>query len=81
MINFLFRSIEGTITIKNFNIYDRWGAPVYSKGLPVINDKSTGWDGTKNGALLPIGIYLFSLEVVYADNSTEMKKGSVLLIY
>ena len=74
------QSIEGTITLKDMIVYDRWGAPVFSDPLPVLNDANGGWDGTLNGAILPSGIYIYRVDVQFADGSSETKTGTVQII-
>lgn len=76
-INDRFRIIDENITVKRFDIYNRWGIKVFES-----IDASTGWDGKINGKNAEIGVYLYILE--YSTNITEKqesKKGYVTLIY
>ena len=76
-INDRFRIIEENITVKRFDIYNRWGIKVFES-----TDALTGWDGKINGKNAEIGVYLYILE--YSTNITEKqesKKGYVTLIY
>lgn len=63
------------ITIKYFRIFDRWGNMLFES----FSEKE-GWDGTYQGATIPIGInfYFLSVETTYGK-SFEFK-GTVTLI-
>jgi len=50
-------------------IYNRWGQPVYS-----TNDYQNEWAGTKDGELLPDGVYFYSIKC-----SDEEFTGSINL--
>ena len=57
------------------NIYTRWGENIYHS----IGAYSSPWDGTYNGAKLPVGTYYYVLNL-NDSNMTEPFKGGVLLI-
>ncbi len=64
------------ITIAQIDIYDRWGALVYSG----IQDPN-GWDGTVNGKDAEIGLYMYVIR--YTTNISEKsveKCGALQLI-
>ena len=63
------------ITHMNFRIYNRWGQMVFQS-----NDRNTGWDGTYKGALQPMDVYAYTLEVEYFDGTHVSKKGDITLI-
>ncbi len=66
---------RGNISLKRFSIYNRWGTKVFETANP--ND---GWDGTFNGELQPMGVYIYIVEATMSDGSAIMKKGNVTLI-
>ncbi len=58
-----------------FEIYDRWGAAIFS-----TKDFSQGWDGTYNGKLVQAGAYVYFVRVVDSLGQTIERKGTVVLI-
>lgn len=56
-------------------IYDRWGGKVFS-----TTDFSIGWNGEKDGRLLPQGVYNYYIRIGADEQSAVEKKGSVLLL-
>jgi hypothetical protein len=44
------------------------------------NQTAEGWDGDYRGALAQPGVYLWVVEVEYADGLTEVFKGQTTLI-
>lgn len=73
--------VLGTIEVKDFAIFDRWGNEVYYSSDGSAAHQGHGWNGQFNDQLLPTGTYLYMAELTYADGSSEMKSGTVLLIY
>lgn len=66
--------------ITRFEIYDRWGAKVYS-AVPADIEQLQGWDGTVQGKLAPDGVFVCVAE--YESPLTHEKKayrGTVTLL-
>jgi len=63
--------------IKNYHmtIYNRWGQVVYR------TDTGNGWDGTKGGAVVPIGIYMYEIQIDGYNNKPLRFKGNVMVLY
>lgn len=57
-----------------FNIYDRWGKLVFT--TTDINQK---WDGTINGELAGMGVYVYYLQAVCEENNYS-SKGNITLL-
>lgn len=57
------------------NIYTRWGENIYTS----VGAYTSPWDGTYNGANLPVGTYYYVLNL-NDPNITEPFKGGILLI-
>ena len=70
----------GVLEIKTFIIYDRWGANLYEVNNIQPNDPSFGWDGTFRGKEMQTGVYVYYIEVVFADQLIFPYKGDVTLI-
>ena len=56
-------------------IFDRWGEKVFES-----DDQSQGWDGTFRGQIQPPGVFVYLVNVVYLDGTTDSKQGSLSLI-
>ncbi len=75
-INDIYRfNIRGIKDIIDFSIYDRWGKQVYNG-----SDKDSGWDGTYRGEPLPLGVYVYALQMVNFFDEPMLEKGNVTLI-
>ena len=67
-------------TATKFSVFDRWGTQLYTAENFSVNDLTVGWDGTFRSQLAPDGIYVWFVEVVYADGTKELLKGETTLI-
>ena len=63
------------ITKLRFIIWNRWGQKVFE-----TNDKNIGWNGKFNGAVQPMDVYAYTLEVEFFDGKHATKKGDLTLI-
>ena len=66
---------RGIADLKMFAVYNRWGAKVFE-----TSDINQGWDGTLNGEIQPMGVYLYTIEAVTPSGQTFRKQGNVTLI-
>lgn len=57
-----------------WQIFDRWGHLVFQSADPQM-----GWDGRKQGELLPAGIYVYLLKIDFQVQKNVVLKGSVFL--
>jgi gliding motility-associated-like protein len=68
-------------TILEFKVFDRWGEQLHEAGPFKLSDAlANGWDGNFRAAQMPSGIYVWYVNVQYADGSKEMVKGNTTLI-
>lgn len=58
-----------------FRIFNRWGEEVFTSF-----DLNLGWNGTNNGQLAPMGVYMFTLSFLGTDGVLYTQKGSVTLV-
>lgn len=63
------------ISKMKFTIWSRWGEKVFE-----TDNKRNGWDGRYKGALLPMDVYAYTLEVEFFDGTRTSKKGDITLI-
>ncbi|MFN7118137.1 MAG: gliding motility-associated C-terminal domain-containing protein [Saprospiraceae bacterium] len=66
---------DGTETLIEFKVFNRWGQVVYNNTNP-----TQGWDGRHNGRDAPSDVYVYIIRVRYIDGTEELKRGNVTLI-
>lgn len=59
----------------NWKIYNRWGQVVFAS-----SDRNEGWDGTFKGALQPMDVYTYTLDVIFTDGQKLRKTGDISLL-
>lgn len=63
------------ITKMRFIVWNRWGQKVFE-----TNDRNMGWDGKLKGAVQPMDVYAYTLEVEFFNGTKAGKKGDITLI-
>jgi gliding motility-associated-like protein len=66
--------------ILSFNIFNRWGEPVFQATEFPPNDFKFGWDGYHRGKPEDPGVFAYYVEVLYKDGYVEMIEGSFSLV-
>jgi gliding motility-associated-like protein len=59
----------------NWKIFNRWGQVVFTTA-----DRNQGWDGTFKGALQPMDVYTYTLDVEFTDGQKLRKTGDISLL-
>lgn len=73
--------LQGTnAEIKVFQIFDRWGNLIFEQRNTVVNEPAEGWKGLYQGKSLDAGIFIWSAQLEYLDNTKEMLSGQVTII-
>jgi hypothetical protein len=79
--NILFISSGPEIqSVRNFNVYDRWGNAIFRSDELPTNDLSAGWDGTYRGQRMNPGVYVYYFEIQLPDGSKEIISGDVTVV-
>lgn len=73
--------VEGVMTMTAYRIFDRWGNLLYEANDFPMNGSDLWWDGKVNDQLMPVGTYLFQLEVKLANGKHIVESGDFLLVY
>jgi gliding motility-associated-like protein len=66
--------------VKKMQVFNRWGALVYSKENFLPNSDKDGWDGMFNNKALPTDVYAYVVEVELPEGKTERIWGDVTLV-
>ncbi len=74
-INDVFTVYGNTIQSVRLTIYNQLG-----QQLVVTTDRLRGWDGTHKGTKQPVGVYVYFVEAVLTDGTTQVKKGTFTLL-
>jgi hypothetical protein len=77
---FILYTDRGVSGIKNFQIYDRFGALVFTKENLLPNQPLEGWDGMIGNKKAANGVYVWFAELIYTDGRKKLEKGDVLLV-
>lgn len=74
-------SPEGDVkTILSLRIYDRWGNLMFSRESFPPNDPTLGWDGHFNGCPVVPGVFVWTAEVLFSDDSQKSYKGDLTVV-
>jgi hypothetical protein len=66
--------------IRTFRIYDRWGECVFDNPGIVPNDFVQGWNAKWRGEDVPPGVYVYVIDLVFSDGTSEVKSGDVTVV-
>lgn len=71
---------DAIATVRNLEIYNRWGNLVFSAPQPALNNPRAGWNGNFRDRTAPTGVYIWKAEIEYIDGRREVIKGDVTLL-
>jgi len=66
--------------VKEFAIFNRWGQKIFTATNVPANDPQFGWNGLINGRLAAGDTYVYVANIQFADGSTRLFKGTVILV-
>lgn len=66
---------QGTVALKTFRIYNRWGKLMYQ-----TKDLEQGWDGKVDGDSQPMGVYVYIIEGTLPSGRNYYQQGDFTLI-
>lgn len=72
--------IKGIGLVKHLIIFDRWGTKVFERSNFVAADRSSCWDGMRNGMPVPAGTYVYFVELQCETGAPFVMKGTVVLV-
>ncbi len=71
---------SGVFRIKMLRIFNRWGEVVFEGSNINPNDASAGWNGTFKGKKLTPDVFVYTADVLCANDTILTYKGNVTLI-
>jgi len=73
--------IQGPVgEVVSFQVYDRWSNQVFLAKEALLNEPSSGWDGTIRGEKAHQGLYLWSAIIQFPDGKSVSYAGEILLV-
>lgn len=73
----IFTHSDAMSKINYLRIFDRWGGLVLEHFDILPNDPQHGWDGTEKGQPVSPGVYVWTINVSFADGTNETITGNV----
>jgi len=71
---------KGIRAINHMRVFDRWGNIMFEReNLTFTENGSEGWDGEFRGRLADPGVYVYTVEVEFIDDTTLLYRGEVTL--
>ncbi|HMQ47688.1 MAG TPA: gliding motility-associated C-terminal domain-containing protein [Saprospiraceae bacterium] len=77
---FMIQSGPDVVKINEFQVYNRWGEPVFEVYNFPPNVAIYGWDGTHRGELSNSAVFVWFAEVEFEDGEVVLFKGDVTLM-
>lgn len=76
---YMFAKDNAVTNINTFTIFDRWGEQVFLRENIQPNDASQAWDGKFRTENLPLGVYIYYIDVEFRTGEREILKGDVTI--
>jgi gliding motility-associated-like protein len=71
---------QDIVKIRSFQVFNRWGEPVFEVYNAPANDPQYGWDGTYRGTLHNSAVFTWFAEIEFIDGAIVLFKGDVALM-
>jgi gliding motility-associated-like protein len=71
---------SNVVRVLRWDIYDRWGGQLFEGGPALPGAPQLRWDGSRNGAPLPPGLYLYHGQIEFEHGQVRETSGEVLLL-
>jgi len=72
--------VTGIQSIEYIRVYDNWGGLLHESNNPIPGDESFGWDGTVNGQIASMAVYIVDALITLVDGKQVRYLGDVTLI-
>lgn len=71
---------KDVVSVKQMQIFNRWGEKVFEIAGARPNEYSGGWNGYYKGKPAPTGTYVYLVTLLMSDGKTETLKGNITVI-
>ena len=71
---------DDVVKVKNFQVFDRWGAVVFSNSDFQANDETQGWNGKIRNKKTSGNVFIYFIEIEFIDGRVEIYKGDVTAV-
>ena len=72
----IYGAVPNVQLVRSLEIYDRWGAKIYSGKNIEVNDESAGWNPQRFGGDFELGTYVYLAEIEFFDGAVLQYTGS-----
>jgi gliding motility-associated-like protein len=66
--------------VKDFSIFNRWGQKIFQQTNIPTGDPAFGWNGSYRGRAVIPETYIYTVTLLLADKSSQVFRGTVILI-
>ena len=70
----------GNWQLITFEVYNRWGGPLFQSTGPIQYPGFLEWDGRAKGELAAPGVYLWVAELALNNGQKQIRRGSITII-
>ena len=74
------RCREPGVVVLRWEIYDRWGGRLFSRGDFAAGDERGAWDGESDGEPLDTGVYVWVVRARWPDGTEAEAAGEITLV-
>lgn len=68
------------VNVRSMRIFDRWGNFIFERLDFAPNDIQLGWNGLRDNEILDMGVYIYFIELDFADGHTQIFRGDVAIV-
>ena len=76
----IYKPLLTVAAIRTYKIYSRWGELVYEQNDFEFNEGTKWWDGEFRNKKSPVGIYVYLIEIQFANKNIATYSGSLNLM-
>ena len=66
--------------IKDFSVFNRWGQKIFQRTDILPGDPDLGWKGDYKGQAAPSGAYIYTVDILLEDGTSQLFRGTVILV-
>ena len=71
---------DEVVSMPLVQVFNRWGEKMFEVRDLALDGTSPGWDGQFKGRRLNPGVYIYQLNVVYEDGTSEVINGDITIV-